>query len=108
MRVVVINEFRDKHQFSHIYKVGEVLDFTDERSKNLLARGLVKSAEQESGKAKVDETPKAEEDLQPDEKVTATVEATETETPGDVKAQSEAKAKEAIAKARRAVKSSKK
>lgn len=107
MRVEVISEFYDKFHTSRLFKVGEVLDFAEERVNDLLARGLVKTTEQEKVETPEVETnteaeaPKQEEEAKEEE-------VTETQTEADAKAQSEAKAKEAIAKARKAVKSSKK
>lgn len=92
MRVVVLSEFRDKYNFSHIFKVGETLEFTDERSEDLLARGLVKRAEEKS------EVEVTEMQSQPEE----------PDPNNEAKMASEVKAEEAIAKARKAVRNSKK
>lgn len=78
MKVVVVSEFRDKYHFSRVYKAGEILDFADERTKDLLKRKLVVEYEE---KPEETEVANAEED--------------------SAKAASEAKAAEVIAKAKR-------
>lgn len=108
MRVVVLNEFRDKYQFSHIFKVGETLEFGDERANDLLSRGLVKLAddikaeEEISGEDEPQEQPLEVAEEQPTEEVGEPAEE------DAAKALSEAKAADAIAKAQKAIKRSKK
>ena len=41
MRVKVKETFRDKFNTSRLYKPGEVLDFEEERAKNMVRLGLV-------------------------------------------------------------------
>ena len=40
MKVKVIEEFRDKFNFSKTYKVGEVVEFEKERAEDIIARNL--------------------------------------------------------------------
>lgn len=74
----MIKEFCDKFNISHVFKPGEVLDFIEERAKDLIARGIVKA------ETKAEAAPTEQ----------ATVSA-------DAKAESEAKAEEIIKKARK-------
>lgn len=107
MRVVVLNEFRDKYQFSHIFKVGEILEFGDERANDLLSRGLVKLADE----VKAEEENSGEDEAQQPHEVAEEQSTEEVGEPAEedaAKALSEAKAADAIAKAQKAIKRSKK
>lgn len=42
MRVKVLSEFADRSGLKTIYKVGQILDISEERAKGLIARKLVK------------------------------------------------------------------
>ncbi|MGM9810964.1 MAG: hypothetical protein ACI30J_08895 [Paludibacteraceae bacterium] len=39
-QIKVIHKFRDKYNYSHIYCVGEVVSFDDERANDIVERGL--------------------------------------------------------------------
>lgn len=41
MRVRVLSEFADRSDVKTIYKVGQILDISEERAKGLIARKLV-------------------------------------------------------------------
>lgn len=56
MRVRVLSEFADRSGIKTIYKVGQILNISEERAKGLIARKLVK-IEKEQPK---DEKPKPE------------------------------------------------
>lgn len=45
MRGEVIRPFRDKYHFNTLYEVGAVVDFTEERMKDLISRNLCKELE---------------------------------------------------------------
>ena len=45
MRGEVIKPFRDKYHFNTLYEVGAVVDFTEERMKDLISRHLCKKLE---------------------------------------------------------------
>lgn len=50
MKVTVTSEFRDKDNYSVIYKAGQVYEFSDERAATLIARGLAQKVEKERKK----------------------------------------------------------
>lgn len=46
MRVRVLKEFRDKDDFSRVYKEGSVASFDEQRAKYLASLGLVESTKE--------------------------------------------------------------
>ena len=50
MKVTVLTDFRDKNNYSVVYKAGEVYDFDDARANTLIVRGLAQKAEKERKK----------------------------------------------------------
>lgn len=52
MKVKVLQEFRDKNNFSILYKVGQVQYFDDERAESLIKRGLAEEIKDESPRNK--------------------------------------------------------
>ncbi len=61
MRVRVLSEFADRSDVKTIYKVGQILDISEERAKGLIARKLVET-EKEQPKA---EKPEAKTETKP-------------------------------------------
>lgn len=51
MRVKVKNTFRDKFNTSRIFRPGEVLDFDEERAKNIVRLGLAEPVAAEASEA---------------------------------------------------------
>lgn len=60
-QIKVLHRFRDKNNYSHIYGVGEVVTFDDERANDIVARGLGEfvAPKKENGKHKPSDTPAA-------------------------------------------------
>lgn len=52
MKVKVLQEFRDKNNFSILYKVGQIQYFDDERAESLIKRGLAEEIKDESPRNK--------------------------------------------------------
>lgn len=50
MKVTVLTDFRDKNNYSIVYKAGEVYDFDDARANALIIRGLAQKVEKERNK----------------------------------------------------------
>ena len=57
-KIKVITRFKDKFNMAHFFNVGGVVDFEDERAKDVISRGL---AEPYVEPKKVAEAPKADE-----------------------------------------------
>ena len=52
MRVRVLKEFRDKEDYSRVYKEGSVVSFDEERAQYLIELGLVENPkESDSGRS---------------------------------------------------------
>lgn len=60
MRVRVLSEFADRSGVKTIYKVGQILDISEERAKGLIARKLVKLEKEQPKDEKPEEKPKTE------------------------------------------------
>jgi hypothetical protein len=58
MRVKVLSEFADRSGVKTIYKVGQILDISEERAKGLIARKLVKIEKEQPKDKKPEEKPK--------------------------------------------------
>lgn len=65
MKVVVLQEFRDKDKFSKVYPVGTVCEFDDERANRLIGFGIVEPEQKPSE----DEPPTDEHPKENDSKV---------------------------------------
>lgn len=58
MRVRVLSEFADRSGVKTIYKVGQILDISEERAKGLIARKLVKIEKEQPKDEKPEEKTK--------------------------------------------------
>lgn len=58
MRVRVLSEFADRSGVKTIYKVGQILDISEERAKGLIARKLVKFEKEQPKDEKPEAKPK--------------------------------------------------
>lgn len=97
MKIRVIEAFRDRFHHSHVFSVGEVVDFTEERAQELIARKLaVKYSDGKDAPVgkEGDEPPKAE----------VEVPASDETKEDDAKVASEQAAALKIAKARKKMK----
>lgn len=54
MKLEILTSFRDKNNFSHVFKVGEIVEFDDERSAHVIELGLAKP---QAGEAPIMESP---------------------------------------------------
>lgn len=61
MRVRVLSEFADRSGLKTIYKVGQILDISEERAKGLIARKLVKIEKEQPKDEELKEETKPEE-----------------------------------------------
>ena len=52
MKIRVTPVFRDKFDFSHIFNVGEIVDFPDDRAGDILKRGLGKEVSERKPRQK--------------------------------------------------------
>ena len=66
--VIVISEFVDKYNPSHLYKVGEIVSFDDERAADMVARNLAEYKD-EPKKEESKPAPKAEPEVESKEEV---------------------------------------
>lgn len=103
-KVEVLFDFYDKFHTSSLFKVGDVVEFDDERAADVIARGLAKAVK---AKGKAEKTPDPGKEDTPEtngEGKTDTKEEvkdgvkTETETEEEKKVASEKKAAEILAK----------
>ena len=51
MIVKIIKEFHDIEDFAHVFKVGDVIDFTDERAEEIIRIGLGSMIQSEEDEA---------------------------------------------------------
>lgn len=79
MKVTILTQFRDKNNYSHVFNVGEVVEFDDERAARIIELGYGQSAE-ESPEKEAPMQPTGEESEQVKEQVNeeATEEVDET------------------------------
>ena len=72
MKVRIIQEFRDRVDFTKVYPIGETFTFDAERAANLIARGLAEEVKEVAAvKPKADDAVKSEE--KPSESVVSKV-----------------------------------
>lgn len=48
MKLTIIKEFHDIEDFSHVFQVGDVVEFKDDRAKEIISLGLGEELHQES------------------------------------------------------------
>ena len=79
MKIRVISEFYDKYHTSTLFKVGAVLDFDEERAKDVIAKKLAEPFEEPEDKKRPGRPPK---DVKPEPvKAKETTEVKATEEP---------------------------
>ena len=68
MRVRVLSEFADRSDVKTIYKVGQILDISEERAKGLIARKLVEFEKEQPKDEKPEKETKPEVKTKPKRK----------------------------------------
>lgn len=53
MKLTIIKEFHDIEDFSHVFQVGEVVEFNNDRAKEIISLGLGDELHQEERKSGV-------------------------------------------------------
>lgn len=53
MKLTIIKEFHDIEDFSHVFQVGDVVEFKDDRAKEIISLGLGEELHQEERKSSI-------------------------------------------------------
>lgn len=53
MKLTIIKEFHDIEDFSHVFQVGDVVEFNNDRAKEIISLGLGEELHQEERKSSI-------------------------------------------------------
>lgn len=54
MKLTIIKDFHDIEDFSHVFQVGDVVEFKDDRAKEIISLGLGEELHQEDRKSSIE------------------------------------------------------